>query len=102
MRHDAAGASAHAGHQMPEESVSRVADSLSKGVADSSARRQLVDALFRLLEDTEVQRRVAADSALRRTLVDLLPLIPEEHRDHYRMLVRTPPPAAPRLEDRPM
>jgi hypothetical protein len=99
MKHDAAGAGAHAGHRMPAESVSRLADSLSKGIADSTARRQLVDALFRLLEDADVQRRVAADSGLRRALLDLMTLIPEEHRDHYRMLVRTPPSAAPRLEE---
>ena len=99
MRHDT-GAAAHAGHRMPAESVARLADTLSKGVSDSTARRQLVDALFRLLEDADVQRRVAADSGLRRTLLDLVPLIPEEHRDHYRMMVRTPPPARPRLEDR--
>lgn len=99
MRHDTA-AGAHAGHRMPAENVARLADTLSKGVSDSTARRQLVDALFRLLEDADVQRRVAADSGLRRTLLDLVPLIPEEHRDHYRMMVRTPPPAPPRLEDR--
>lgn len=94
MRHDAAAPGGHAGHQMPVDSVTSVADSLTKGVADSTARRQLVEALFRLLEDAEVQRRVAADSALRRSLLDLLPLIPAEHRDHYRMLVPPPPPAA--------
>jgi hypothetical protein len=99
MQHGApaTGAAGHAGHQMAVDTVSRVADSLSRGVADSTARRQLVDALFRMLDDADVQRRVAADSSLRRTLLDLLPLIPEEHRDHYRMLIRTPP-VSPRLE----
>ena len=87
MRNDAG---AHAGHNMPAERVTGVVDSLSKGVPDSTARRLLVDALFRLLEDADVQRRVSADSALRRTLLDLLPVIPEEHREHYRMLVRSP------------
>lgn len=91
MRHDMPAGGGHAGHQMPAERVTGIADSLSRGVADSTARRLLVDALFRLLEDADVQRRVAADSGLRRTLLDLVPLIPEEHRDHYRMMVRTPP-----------
>ncbi|HEX6316037.1 MAG TPA: hypothetical protein VFZ73_14300 [Gemmatimonadaceae bacterium] len=99
MRHAPAGAGEHAGHQMPADTVARVADSLSKGVADSAARRQLVDALFRLLGDAEVQRRVAADSGLRRALLDLVPLIPEEHRDHYRMMIR-PPPAPPKPAER--
>jgi hypothetical protein len=98
MRHEAGATGGHAGHQMPAERMTEVADSLSKGVADSTARRQLVDALFRLLGDADVQRRVATDSALRRMLLDLVPLIPEEHRDHYRMMVRTPPDAAAKPE----
>ena len=90
----------HAAHRAAPDSMTRIADSLSRGVSDSTARRQLVDALFRLLDDAEIQRRVAADSALRRTLADLLPLIPEEHRDHYRMLIRMPPSSALHQEER--
>lgn len=100
MRHDPqAAGGAHAGHRMPADSVARLADTLSKGVPDSTARRQLVDALFRLLDDADVQRRVSADSALRRMLLDLLPLIPEEHRDHYRMMVRPPNEPRPRPDE---
>jgi len=86
----------HAAHRMPADTVARLADTLARAPDDAAARERLVNALFRLLDDPEVQRRVAADSALRRSLHDLLPLIPEEHRDHYRMLVRMPPPSAPR------
>jgi hypothetical protein len=96
MRHDTA--NMHAGHQMPD-TVARVADSLARGTGDSVARERLVNALFRLLDDEGVRQRVAADTALRRTLLDLLPFIPEEHQEHYRMLLRGPPPAAPRLLD---
>jgi hypothetical protein len=46
-----------------------------------------------LLEDQGVQQRVRSDSALRRALLDLVPLIPDEHRDHYRMLISAPPPS---------
>jgi hypothetical protein len=87
MRHDAG---AHAGHNMPVDSVSRLADSLSKSPDDAAARQRLIDALFVLLSDETVQRRVAGDSSLRRVLLDLEPLIPEEHRDHYRMMLRPP------------
>jgi hypothetical protein len=96
MRHDTG--NMHAGHQMTD-TVARVADSLARGPGDSVARERLVNALFRLLDDEGVRQRVAADTALRRTLLDLLPFIPEEHHEHYRMLLRGPPPAAPRLPD---
>ena len=100
MHHDTATkADIHAGHRMPADTMARLADSLSRGVSDTTARRQLVDALFLLLDHPEMQRRVAADSGLRRTLLDLLPLIPDEHRDHYRMLIGTPPPTSPRPEE---
>jgi hypothetical protein len=48
-----------------------------------------------------VQQRISSDSTLRRALLDLLPVIPEEHRDHYRMMLRAPPPASPRVPDDP-
>ena len=99
MRHDPGAATAgHAGHRMPADTLARLADTLARAPNDSVARERLVNALFRLLDDEGVRQRVAADSALRRTLLDLLPMIPEEHRDHYRMLVGAPP-ASPRPED---
>jgi hypothetical protein len=93
MRHAPAAAGGHAGHRMPADTLSRLADTLSRVPNDAGAKQKLVDALFALLSDEEIQKRVAADSALRRTLLDLVPLIPEEHRDHYRMMIRVPPPA---------
>lgn len=93
MRHDAGGAATggHAGHRMPAaDSVARLADTLARAPDDAAARERLVNALFRLLDDQGVQQRVAADSTLRKTLLDLMPLIPAEHRDHYRMLLRSP------------
>lgn len=93
MRHDAGGAAAggHAGHRMPAaDSVARLADTLSRTPDDATARERLVNALFRLLDDQGVQQRVAADSTLRKALLDLVPLIPAEHRDHFRMLLRSP------------
>ena len=101
MRHDAPTASGHAGHRMPGDTVARLADSLSKTPNDAAAKERLVNALFVLLSDDSIQQRVASDSALRRALIDLMPVIPEEHRDHYRMLLRVPPPSpASRREDR--
>lgn len=94
MRHDA-GAGGHAGHQMPADTVARLADTLARSPDDAAARERLVNALFRLLEDQGVQQRISSDSSLRRALLDLVPLIPEEHRDHYRMLLRVPPPSPP-------
>jgi hypothetical protein len=99
MRHDTAAAGGHAGHRMPTDSVERVADTLARTTDDAAARERLVNTLFRLLEDAGIQQRVSSDSALRRALLDLVPLIPEEHRDHYRMLLRAPPPAVPRVPD---
>jgi len=94
MKHDAgATAAGHAGHQMPGDSVARLADTLARAPDDAAARERLVNALFRLLEDQGVQQRVRSDSALRRALLDLVPLIPDEHRDHYRMLIGAPPPS---------
>lgn len=89
----------HAAHRAPPDTLTMIADTLARAVPDSAARERLVNALFRLLEDSGVQQRVAADSALRRSLLDLLPVIPAEHHDHYRMLLRAPPPAAPRWHD---
>ena len=95
IRHDAgAAAGGHAGHRMPADTVAKVADTLRR-TDDAAARQRLVDALFALLEDQGVQQRVAADSSLRKVLLDLVPLIPEEHRDHYRMMIRTPPSSPP-------
>lgn len=100
MRHDTAAAAAgHAGHRMPTDTVARLADTLARAPDDAAARERLVNALFTLLEDPGVQQRVSSDSTLRRALLDLLPVIPEEHRDHYRTLLRAPPTAAPRLPD---
>lgn len=79
----------HAGHRMPMDTVARVADSLARG-SDTSARQRFVDALFRLLDDDDVRRRVIADSTLRKVLLDLSPLIPEEHREHYTGMLRVP------------
>ena len=95
----AGGTGGHAGHRMPTDSVARLADTLARAPDDAAARERLVNALFRLLEDQAVQQRVSSDSSLRRALLDLIPMIPEEHRDHYRMLLRAPPPLAPRLPD---
>jgi hypothetical protein len=84
----------HVGHQAPADTSARIAsiaDSLAKAPGDAAARQRLVDALFALLGDEAVQQRVARDSALRRILLDLVPLIPTEHRDHYRMLIPNPP-----------
>ena len=101
MRHDSAAMSgAHAGHRVPAaDSVARLADTLARAPTDVATRERLMNALFRLLEDQTVQQRVAADSGLRRALLDLATLIPEEHREHYRMLLRAPPVAAPRNEE---
>ncbi len=85
----------HAAHRATPDSVAMLADTLSRPLSDSVARERLVNALFRLLEDAGVQQRVGADSALRRSLLDLLPVIPAEHQDHYRMLLRAPPPSPP-------
>jgi hypothetical protein len=93
MRHDAPAAGGHAGHRMPADTVARLADSLSRGAGDAVAKERLVNALFALLSDESIQQRIAGDSALRRLLIDLVPVIPEEHRDHYRMLLRMPPPS---------
>jgi hypothetical protein len=90
MRHEAEG---HAGHRMPADTLARLADSLSRSPNDAVAKERLVNALFVLLSDESIQQRVASDSALRRALIDLMPVIPEEHRDHYRMLLRVPPPS---------
>lgn len=96
MAHGAASAAdPHAGHRMPVDTVARLADSLARGVTDAAARQRLVDALFRLLDDETVRRRVAGDSALRQMLLDLVPLVPEEHRDHFAGLLRPPAPARP-------
>jgi hypothetical protein len=97
MRHDATGADAHAGHAMPmpaTDSVKKLADSLSRADSYQAAREPFVNALFRLLEDPAVLRRVVGDSALRRVLLDLAPLMPPEHRSHYEAMLR-PPPARP-------
>jgi hypothetical protein len=100
MQHDAGAAGAgHAAHRMPADSVARLADTLARAPDAAAARERLVNALFRLLEDEGVQQRVSSDSALRRGLLDLIPMIPEEHRDHYRMLLRAPPAAVPRVPD---
>jgi len=100
IRHDAGAAGGHAGHQMPADTLARLTDTLARAPNDAVAKQRLVDALFALLSDEDIQRRVASDSTLRRTLLDLLPVIPEEHRDHYRTLIRIPPPApAFRRED---
>jgi hypothetical protein len=101
MRHDAGGAAEHAGHRMPADSVARLADTLARVPNDAVAKERLVNALFQLLDDQAVQQRVGSDSVLRRALLDLIPVIPEEHRDHYRMLLRAPPPASPREPDNP-
>jgi hypothetical protein len=92
------GMAGHEGHQMPADKSARiasVADSLERSTDDAAARQRLVDALFALLSDEGVQQRVARDSALRRILLDVVPLIPAEHRDHYRMLIPNPPPPPP-------
>jgi hypothetical protein len=81
------------------DSVTMLADTLARAPDDAAARERLVSALFRLLEDESVQRRVSGDSALRRVLLDLLPVIPEAHRSHYRMLVPPLPLETPRLPD---
>ena len=101
MRHDSTAMSGgHAGHNMPAvDSAARLADTLARAPADAATRERLMNALFRLLEDQAVQQRVAADSGLRRALLDLATLIPEEHRDHYRMLLRAPPTAIPRNDE---
>lgn len=83
---------AHTGHRMPTDSAARLADTLARAPDDAPTREKLVSALFRLLEDQEVQQRVSGDTALRRALIALLPVIPEEHRDHFRMLLRIPAP----------
>ncbi len=93
MRHDTGAAAGHAGHRMPTDTVARLADSLSRAQNDAAAKERLVNALFVLLSDEAIQQRVASDSTLRRVLLDLVPVIPEEHRDHYRMLLRAPPPS---------
>jgi hypothetical protein len=72
------------------DTVARLADSLARSPDDAAARERLVNALFRLLDDPGVQERVTADTSLKRVLLDLLPIIPVEHRDHYRMLLRMP------------
>jgi hypothetical protein len=94
MRHDAAG-DEHAGHAMPApaavDSITRMADTLSRGTLDDATRERIASALFRLLEDTAVQARVRADSGLRRALLDLTPLMPEMHRGHWEMSLRLPP-----------
>ena len=80
----------HAGHRTAAtDTAMTIADSLTR-VSDSVAKQRLVDALFRLLEDQNVQRGIAADSGLRRVMLELIPLLPEEHRDHFRMLIRVP------------
>lgn len=76
---------------MPADTLARLANTLARAPSDAVAKQRLVDALFALLSDEEIQRRVASDSTLRRTLLDLVPMIPEEHRDHYRTLIRVPP-----------
>ena len=94
------GADPHAAHRTrATDSVAAVADSLSRPITDAVARERLVNALFRLLENEGVQQRVSVDSTLRRALLELIPVIPEEHRDHYRMLLRAPPPLAMRAPD---
>lgn len=96
MRHDPGAADPHAGHRMPvaaPDSLPQVAGALARPGADSVALEELVNALFRLLDDAVVQRRVTSDSTLRRALLDLAPLIPEAHRRHYELLLRPPPPA---------
>ena len=81
----------HVGHPAPPtDSVSAIADSLPR-VSEAAAKQRLVDALFRLLADPGVQRSIAADSSLHRLMVDLVPVVPEEHRDHFRMLLGIPP-----------
>lgn len=100
MPHGAAPGDPHAGHRMAPDTVARLADSLSRVVTDSVARQRLVDALFKLLDDETIRRRVAGDSALRQSLLDLVPLIPEEHRDHFTSLLRVPS-APPRPEGEP-
>jgi hypothetical protein len=101
MRHDAAGADAHAGHQVTPpagmDTMARVADTLSRAGLDDATRERLANVLFRLLEDSAVQARVRADSTLRRSLLELTPLIPEIHRGHYEMYLR-PPPGRPEPE----
>jgi hypothetical protein len=95
VRHDAAAADPHAGHAMPAaapDSVIRLAERISRAAADSAARDALVGALFRLLADSAVQRGLSADSTLRRVLQDLVPHIPAEHRGHFEMMLRPPPP----------
>jgi hypothetical protein len=97
MRHDASAVDPHAGHAMPmpaTDSVKKLADSLSRADSYQAAREPFVNALFRLLEDPAVLRRVVGDSALRRVLLDLAPLMPQEHRSHYEAMLR-PPPARP-------
>jgi hypothetical protein len=101
MRHDApaAGGGAHAGHNMPADTVARLADSLSRAPNDAVAKERLVDALFALLSDEGIQQRIRADSALRKMLLDLVPVIPEGHQSHFRMLIGGPPSPALRPDD---
>lgn len=96
IRHDSgAAAGGHAGHQMPADTVASLADTLARSPGDAAARERLMNALFRLLEDQGVQQRVRNDSTLYRVLLELVPVIPEEHRDHYRGLLPARPPAPP-------
>jgi len=103
MRHDASAVDPHAGHAMPmpaTDSVTRLADSLTRAGSDQAAREPFVNALFRLLEDPAVLQRVVVDSSLRRVLLDLAPLMPPEHRGHYEAMLR-PPPARPERRSTP-
>jgi hypothetical protein len=90
----APGGAGHAGHRT--DPVASMADSVARAGNDPAVRERFVSALFRILEDTTVQRRVAADSALRTMLLELAPLVPAEHREHYMSLLRAPPPSPPR------
>ena len=89
---------AHEGHRMTD-TVTKLAQAVAR-TDDAAARQRLFDALFRLVEDAGVQQRIAADTGLRRVMLDLLPIIPEEHRDHFRMLLRLPPTPPQRDHDR--
>jgi hypothetical protein len=89
MKHDAgATAAGHAGHQMPGDSVARLADTLTRAPDDAAARERLVNA-FRLLEDQGVQRSEATAC-----VAGALPIpLYRTNIDHYRMLIGAPSPS---------
>lgn len=60
----------------------------------TAAQQQLVGLYQRLLADTAIRRRVAADPVLRRDLEEFLDLLPAAHRSHLRSLLPQPDSAA--------